>query len=164
MTVPDRIEKQILLRAPIARVFSAISRSEEFGIWFGVAFDGPFVAGRRITGTLRPTKVDTEVAKLQEPFDGMPFDVTVERIEPPRLFSFRWHPHAVEPGADYSKEPFTLVEFELSEVDGGTRLKITESGFDQVPLERRAKAFTENEGGWEHQTKLVEKYLEAYAA
>jgi uncharacterized protein YndB with AHSA1/START domain len=164
MSVPDRIEKEILIRAPIARVFSAISKSEEFGIWFGVAFDGPFVAGQRITGKMRPTKVDPEVAKLQTEFEGMSFDVTVERIEPPRLFSFRWHPYAVDPGADYSKEPFTLVEFELSDVDGGTKLKITESGFDKVPLERRAKAFTENEGGWEHQAKLVKKYVEAYAA
>jgi uncharacterized protein YndB with AHSA1/START domain len=164
MTVPDRIEKEIMLRAPIERVFKAISRSEEFGVWFGVAFDGPFVAGQRLTGKMRPTKVDPEVAKLQESFEGMPFDLTVERIEPPHLLSFLWHPYAIEPGADYSKEPFTLVTFELSEVDGGTRLKITESGFDKVPLERRAKAFTENEGGWEHQSKLVKKYLEAHAA
>lgn len=164
MSVPDRIQKEILLRAPIERVFRAISRSEEFGVWFGVAFDGPFVAGERLSGKMRPTQVDAEVAKMQEPFEGVPFDVIVERIEPPRLFSFRWHPYPVEPGGDDSKEPFTLVEFELSEVEGGTRLKITESGFDQVPLERRAKAFTENEGGWEHQTKLVAKYLEAHAA
>lgn len=164
MSIPDRIEKEIFLRAPIERVFKAISRSEEFGIWFGVAFEGPFVAGERLTGKMRPTQVDPEVAKMQESFADMPFDIIVERIEPPRRFSFRWHPYAIEPGADYSKEPSTLVEFELREVDGGTRLRITESGFDAVPLERRAKAFTENEGGWEHQSKLVKKYLEEYAA
>lgn len=164
MSVPDRIEKEVFLRAPIARVFKAISDSKEFGIWFGVAFDGPFVAGESLRGKMRPTKVDPEVAKKQESFEGMPFDMTVERIEAPLLFSFRWHPYAIEPGADYSKEPFTLVEFRLTAVDGGTRLKITESGFHGVPLERRAKAFTENEGGWEHQSKLVKKYVEAYAA
>jgi len=160
MSVPDRIEKEIFLRAPIARVFSAISNSHEFGIWFGVAFDGPFVAGERLTGKMRPTKVDAEVAKMQESFEGMPFDMTVERIEAPHLFSFRWHPYAIEPGADYSKEPFTLVEFRLTEVDGGTQLKITESGFHGVPLERRAKAFTENEGGWEHQLVLLRKFVD----
>lgn len=164
MSVPDRIEKQIFLRAPIARVFSAISNSEEFGIWFGVAFDGPFVAGERLTGKMRPTQVDPDVAKMQESFEGMPFDVIVERIEPPHLFSFRWHPYAIEPTADYSKEPSTLVEFRLTEVEGGTQLEITESGFDRVPLERRAKAFTENEGGWEHQANLVKKYVESHAA
>lgn len=164
MTTPDRIEKEILLRAPIERVFQAISRSEEFGLWFGVAFDGPFIAGQRLSGKMRPTQVDAAVAKMQEPFDGMPFDIIVERIEPPRSFSFRWHPYALEPGADDPSEPFTLVEFELSAVEGGTRLKITESGFDRVPLERRAKAFTENEGGWEHQAKLVARYLEAHGA
>lgn len=164
MSIPDRIEKQILLRAPIARVFGAISNSDEFGVWFGVAFDGPFVAGQRLSGKMRPTQVDPEVAKMQAAFEGMPFDLFVERIEPPRSFAFRWHPYAIEPGSDYSKEPTTLVEFELTEVEGGTRLKITESGFDKVPLERRAKAFTENEGGWEHQTRLIQKYVAGHAA
>jgi uncharacterized protein YndB with AHSA1/START domain len=164
MSVPDRIEKRIFVRAPIARVFSALSKAEEFGVWFGVAFDGPFVAGERVTGKMRPTQVDPEVAKMQESFEGMPFDITVERIESPHLFSFRWHPYAIEPDTDYSKEPFTLVEFRLREVEGGTELEITESGFDRVPLERRAKAFTENEGGWEHQAKLVKKYVESHAA
>jgi uncharacterized protein YndB with AHSA1/START domain len=106
--------------------------------------------------------VDPEVAKLQEPHAGKAFDFTIDRIEPERLFSFRWHPFAVEPGVDYSKEPATLVAFELAEVEGGTLLTITESGFDRIPLERRAKAFAANEGGWEHQTKLLEKYLLRY--
>jgi uncharacterized protein YndB with AHSA1/START domain len=164
MTISDRIEKEIFLRAPIDRVFSALSKSEEFGVWFGVTFDGPFVAGQKITGKMRPTQVDPEVAKLQKPFEGQAFDCTIERIEPPRLFSFRWHPYAIDPKADYSSEPFTLVVFELTEVDGGTRLKITESGFDKIPLERRAEAFTSNEGGWEHQSQLIKKYVEKYAA
>jgi Activator of Hsp90 ATPase homolog 1-like protein len=80
-----------------------------------------------------------------------------------RLFSFRWHPFAVEQGVDYSKEPATLVVFELKEVAEGTELRITESGFDRIPIERRAKAFTANEGGWEHQTKLLQKYVEREA-
>lgn len=159
MTDTDRIRKSILLRAPRERVWRAISDSKEFGTWFGVEFDGAFAPGARVTGRIVPTKVDPEVAKMQEPYTGMAFDFTVERIEPMRLFSFRWHPFAVEPGVDYSKEPMTLIVFELEEAPGGTMLTITESGFDRVPLARRAKAFTANERGWEAQTKLIEKYL-----
>ncbi len=155
----DRIEKTILLRAPRDRVWRAISDSKEFGTWFGVEFDGPFVAGKRATGRIVPTKVDPDVAKSQEPYAGMAFEFTVDRIEPMRLFSFRWHPFAVDPSVDYSSEPTTLVVFGLEEVSGSTRLTITESGFDGIPLERRAKAFTSNEQGWAAQTKLLEKYL-----
>jgi len=163
-TVADRIEKKITLRAPVSRVWRAVSDAREFGAWFGVEFDDPFTAGARVTGRIKPTQADPEVAKLQEPHAGKAFDFTIDRIEPEHLFSFRWHPFAVEPGVDYSKEPATLVVFELAEVDGGTLLTITESGFDRIPLERRAKAFAANEGGWEHQTKLIEKYLLRHAA
>jgi uncharacterized protein YndB with AHSA1/START domain len=155
----DRIEKRILLRAPRERVWRAISDAKEFGSWFGVAFDGPFTQGARLTGKITPTTVDAEVAKMQEPYAGKAFDFTVERIEPMQRISFRWHPYAVEPGVDYSKEPTTLIEFELAEAAGGILLKISESGFDQIPLARRAKAFKANEGGWEIQTHLIEKYL-----
>jgi uncharacterized protein YndB with AHSA1/START domain len=158
--VSDRIEKKVLLRAPQSRVWQAISDSQQFGIWFGVEFDGPFVAGQRLVGRIKPTQVDPEVAKMQEPYAGKAFDWFVERIEPMRLFSARWHPFAVEPGVDYSKEPTTLVAFELEEVAGGTRLTITESGFDRIPLERRAQAFASNEGGWEKQAQLIAKYVE----
>ncbi len=158
-TDTDRIKKRILLRARRARVWRAISDAKEFGSWFGVEFDGAFVPGGRITGRIVPTKVDPEVARMQEPYTGMAFDFTLERIEPMRLLSFRWHPFAVDPGVDYSKEPTTLVVFELEEVPEGTMLTITESGFDRIPLARRAKAFTANEQGWEAQTKLIEKYL-----
>lgn len=96
---------------------------------------------------------------MQEPYSGLAFDFTVERIEPMRLISFRWHPFAVEKGVDYSKEPMTLVVFELEEVRGGTMLTITESGFDRIPLSRRAQAFSANEQGWAAQTRLIEKYL-----
>jgi uncharacterized protein YndB with AHSA1/START domain len=156
----DRIEKRILLKAPLARVWSAISDSKQFGTWFGVELDGPFVAGQRITGRIVPTKVDADVAAQQKPFEGRAFDFVVDRIEPERLFSFRWHPAAIEEGVDYSKEETTLVTFELETAEGGTLLRVTESGFDKIPLARRAKAFTMNEGGWEAQTRLVRKYVE----
>jgi len=155
----DRIEKTVQLRAPLARVWRAISDAKEFGTWFGVELDGPFVAGARLAGRIVPTKVDPEVAKAQQPYAGRAFEISVDRIEPMRLLSFRWHPFAIDPKMDYSSEPTTLVAFQLEEVGGGTKLVITESGFDRIPLERRAKAFTANEQGWAAQAKLIEKYL-----
>jgi uncharacterized protein YndB with AHSA1/START domain len=160
----DRIEKRILLLAPIERVWRAISDARQFGRWFGVAFDGPFAAGARLTGRIVPTGVDAEVAKLQKPHEGKTFEIVVDRIEPMRRFSFRWHPYAVDPAVDYSQEPMTLVTFELEEQAGGTLLAFSEAGFDRIPLARRAAAFTANEGGWAKQTTLIEKYLARPAA
>jgi uncharacterized protein YndB with AHSA1/START domain len=157
---PDRIEKRMVLRAPRERVWRAISEAKQFGSWFGVEFDGEFAAGTRLTGRIAPTKVDPEVAKLQQPYVGFPFEFHIDRIEPMNVFAFRWHPSAVDRSTDYSAEPMTLVEFRLEDAANGTLLTITESGFDRIPLERRAKAFTSNEGGWTHQLKLIEKYLD----
>jgi uncharacterized protein YndB with AHSA1/START domain len=163
MTVPDKIEKQVILRAPLARVWRALSDAREFGVWFGAEFDAPFRTGTRVTGRIRPTQVDPEVARLQAPHDGTPLEITIERIEPERLFSFRWRPGVESISVD-GEELTTLVVFELREVDGGTQLRITESGFDRIPLAQRAKAFTENEGGWQHQSELIAKYLLRHAA
>ena len=155
----DRIEKKILLHAPRKRVWRAISDSTEFGSWFGVKFDGPFAPGAKMHGVIVPTTVNAEVAKAQKPYEGMPFEVTIEQMEPERLFSFRWHPFAIERGVDYSDEPTTLVVFALEEVANGVMLTVTESGFDQIPVARRTKAFTANEQGWGMQVKLIEAYL-----
>jgi uncharacterized protein YndB with AHSA1/START domain len=153
----DKIEKTTILKAPLAKVWNAISDSAAFGTWFGMTIDGPFVEGRTVSGAIAKTQVDDEIAKHQEPFVGMRCDLKIERIVPLKAFAFRWHPGA-EPdvGPD---APTTLVTFELEEVAGGTRLIITESGFEALPLERRAKAFADNEGGWEAQLGLVAKYL-----
>ena len=155
----DRIKKKIVLRATRERVWHAISDSARFGAWFGVEFDGPFVEGSWLTGRIVPTKVDPEVAKLQEPARGMQFSLLVERIETMERFAFRWHPLAIDPSHDYSQEPTTLVVFELRDVDGGILLTITESGFNRIPIARRQESFEANEQGWEHQTKLIGKYL-----
>jgi uncharacterized protein YndB with AHSA1/START domain len=155
----DRIEKKVLLKAKRARVWRALADSREFGTWFGVRFDGPFTPGTALTGVIVPTAADAEVAKAQQPYEGMRFEITVDRIEPERLFSFRWHPFAIDPNVDYSKEPTTLIVFTVDETKDGVLLTVTESGFDQIPLERRAKAFTANEGGWTLQMTLIEKYL-----
>ena len=159
---PDRIKKQVVLRVPRERVWRAISEAKRFGSWFGVELDGEFTAGTLLSGRIAPTKVDPEVAKLQQPYVGFPFEFHIERMEPMNLFSFRWHPSAADRNVDYSVEPMTLVEFRLEDVAQGTLLTITESGFDRIPLERRAKAFTSNEAGWTHQLQLIEKYLDRF--
>ena len=158
-TDTDRIEKSVVLRAPRERVWRAISDSKQFGTWFGVQFDEPFVAGASIVGKMAPTKVDAEVAKRQEAYRGHRFEFQIDQVEPMRLFSFRWHPFAMDSNVDYSNEPTTLVAFQLEEVSDGTKLTVTESGFDQIPIERRAKAFAANVGGWAAQMTLIEKYL-----
>ena len=155
----DRIEKRVLLHAPRERVWRAVSDAQQFGTWFGVRFDGAFTAGRTLTGRISPTQVDAAVAAMQKPYEGLPFAFHVERIEPMQRIAFRWHPYAVEAGIDYEKEPMTLIEFVLADAEGGILLTITESGFDRIPLARRARAFAANEGGWEAQTRLVAQYL-----
>lgn len=155
----DKIEKTVVLKAARTKVWNAIRDSQAFGTWFGMTVDGPFVAGETTKGKIAMTKVDPEVAKLQEPHVGMACDLMVETIEPETRFAFRWHPGAdpaVGPDA-----PTTLVTFELEEVAGGTKLTITETGFDALPLEKRAKAFASNEGGWQAQLGLITKYLDA---
>src|ERR1700734_2309638 len=155
----DRIEKPVVLRAPLDRVWRAISDSREFGQWFGVRIDGPFVSGTSVTATIPGTTVDEEVAELQRPHAGARATWQIVAVEPPRRFAYRWHPFAVDGGVDYGSEPTTLVEFTLSETADGVLLRIVESGFDAIPQSRRADAFEPNSGGWAKQTELVRKYL-----
>ena len=145
----DRIEKEILLRAPRARVWRALADAEDFGRWFGVALKGQiFAAGQRARGTI-----------THPGYEHLVLEVLVERVEPERLLSFRWHPYAIDPAIDYSKEPTTLVVFELQEAKGGTLLRVVESGFDKIPASRRAEAYRMNSGGWEAQMKNIEKHI-----
>jgi uncharacterized protein YndB with AHSA1/START domain len=157
--VPDRIQKQVLLHASRERVWRALTDSREFGAWFGIQFKAPFTAGATLRGVIGPTTVDPEVARQQQAYAGVPCEITVDRIEPQRLFSFRWHPGAVDPNVDYAKEPSTLVTFELADAEGGVMLTVTESGFENIPLARRAQAFSGNEHGWAMQMMLIERYL-----
>ena len=145
----DRIERKILLKAPRSRVWRALSNAEEFGNWFGVALKGKtFAAGKRVQGQI-----------TYPGYEHVVFDVVIERMEPERLISWRWHPAAVEPSIDYSKEPTTLVEFELKDVEGGTLLSVVESGFDSIPPSRRLEAFRMNSGGWDEQMKNIKKHV-----
>jgi uncharacterized protein YndB with AHSA1/START domain len=155
----DRIEKRILLRAPLDRVWRAFADSGEFGTWFGMRFAEPFRPGARMRGTMVPTQVDPETASQQKQFEGLAFEIVIESIEPKTRFAFRWHPGAVDPAVDYSAEPMTLVEFALHEVPDGVELTVTESGFDRIPLARRAQAFSGNEQGWAKVVTLIDKYV-----
>jgi uncharacterized protein YndB with AHSA1/START domain len=153
------IEKKILLRAPRSRIWRALSDSTEFGSWFGMKFDGPFAPRTTMRGVIVPTMVNAEVAAGQKKYEGTAVEITIEQMEPERLFSFRWHPYSVEPGVDYSAEPTTLVVFTLEEAAGGIMLTVTESGFDRIPLARRAKAFSANDNGWSAMVKVLEEYV-----
>jgi uncharacterized protein YndB with AHSA1/START domain len=163
-TVTDRIEKTIVLSATRARVWRALVDPAEFGDWFGMRFEDAFVPGARVRATIVGTSADPEVAKMQETHKGVRFDIFIERIEPQRLFSFRWHPGAVDPAIDYSKEPTTLVEFTLEDAPEGIRLTVTESGFDRIPLARREAAFAQNEQGWGIVITLIDKHLALHAS
>jgi uncharacterized protein YndB with AHSA1/START domain len=155
----DQIEREVVLRAPLERVWRAISDADEFGLWFGVRFEGPFVAGTSVTGVITPTTVDEDVARAQAPHAGKSDTWQIVSVEPQRRLAFRWHPYAVESGTDYSQEPTTLVEFTLTETNDGVLLRIVESGFDKIPAERRASALEHNSEGWAAQTELVRKHL-----
>lgn len=171
MSTTDRIEKQITLRAPVARVWRAITDAREFGRWFGVTLAGEFAPGRRLTGTFDGTldeaaiiahqaKLGVRPSKIRPPAPDAVF-CTVERLEPMRLFSFRWIPYGIDAEADPAHEPTTLVEFHLAPVADGTLLTIIESGFDQVPAHRRERAFRMNDGGWAAQAANVQRHVEA---
>ncbi len=144
----DTVEKTVTLNAPLDRVWQAISDHEQFGAWFRVAIDGPFVAGQPSTGHMTIPG-----------YEHIRWDVTIVAVEPPRLFSFTWHPYALDPAVDYSAETPTLVEFRLAPDGGGTRLIITESGFDAIPAGRRAEAFRMNGNGWTQQIEQIRAHV-----
>ena len=144
----DRIEKRIELKAPISRVWRALTDYREFGQWFHVKLEGPFVPGQVSRGQI-----------THPGYEHVKWEAVVQQMEPERLFSFTWHPYAVDPNVDYSEETPTLVEFRLEETAGGTLLLLTESGFDKIPANRRLEAFRRNDGGWEQQMKNIESHV-----
>lgn len=149
MTSTDRIERSVTLKAPVARVWRALSNAEEFGNWFGVNLKGKVMkAGSQLQGHVTYPK-----------YEHLIWNVVIERMEPNRSLSWRWHPAAIDANVDYSSEPTTLVEFELKEVQGGTLLTVVESGFDALPPHRRLDAFRMNSNGWDTQMRNVEKHV-----
>ena len=147
-----RIEKRIEVKAPVARVWRAISDYREFGQWFKVKIDGPFVPGQISTGQI-----------TYPGYEHLKWEAVVQKMDPERLFSFTWHPSAIDPKVDYSKEPSTLVEFRLEKIATGTLLVVTESGFDKLPANRMLEAFRGNESGWTQQMKNIESHVATMA-
>jgi uncharacterized protein YndB with AHSA1/START domain len=145
----DRIEKTIELKATVARVWRALTDYHEFGQWFRVRLEGPFVPGQVARGNI-----------LHPGYEHLRWEAMVQRMEPERLFSFTWHPYAIDPNEDYSGEPPTLVEFTLENIASGTRLRIVESGFDKLPAKRRDEAFRMNDRGWSGQSENIARHVE----
>jgi len=144
----NRIEKSIELKAPVSRVWRALTDHNEFGEWFRVKLDGPFVPGQISRGHI-----------TYPGYEQVKWEAVVQKMEPERLFSFTWHPYAVDPKIDYSREPPTLVEFRLEKTPTGTLLLLTESGFEKIPADRRLDAFRMNDGGWTEQMKNIEGHV-----
>jgi uncharacterized protein YndB with AHSA1/START domain len=144
----DRIEKGVELKAPVSRVWRALTDHHEFGSWFRVKLDGPFVPGRTVRGQI-----------TYPGYEHLKWEAVVQKMEPERLFSFTWHPYAVDPNQDYSSEVPTLVEFTLEKIAAGTLLRVVESGFDKLPDKRRLEAFRMNEGGWSEQMKNIAQHV-----
>ena|SRR5436190_15998231 len=147
-TSSDRIQKEIVLRAPRARVWKALTDSKEFGTWFGVRMNGAFDVGSKVKGQI-----------TIKGYEHVSMEIDIVSLEPQTYFAYRWHPYAIDPKVDYSGETPTLVEFRLSDADGGTRLTIVESGFDKLPAARRSEAFRMNDGGWTGQLQNIERHV-----
>lgn len=145
----DRIEQRIDLQTPIERVWRALTDHDEFGQWFGVSLEAPFVPGAKTRGHLT-------IAGLEH----VPWEAEIVAMKKPSYFSYRWHPYAIDPHVDYSGEEPTLVEFHLEEVEGGTRLTVVESGFERLPAERMPEAMRKNEGGWAQQVQNIKGHVE----
>ena len=145
----DRIERTIDLKAPVERVWRAITDHEEFGTWFRVRLDGPFAPGAPATGRV-----------TYPGYEHVVWRAVVREMIPPRLFSFTWHPYGIDQAKDYSKEPPTLVEFRLERKGEGTLLTLTESGFSKIPAERRLEAFRMNDRGWATQMEDIQRHVE----
>ena len=144
----NSIEKHVEIQAPVSRVWQALTDHREFGEWFRVKLDGPFAAGQVSRGHI-----------TYPGYEHLKWEVMIREMVAERLFSFTWHPYAIDPDIDYSSEPTTLVEFRLEPKDGGTLLVVTESGFDAIPKERRFEAYRMNEGGWAEQMKNIETHV-----
>jgi uncharacterized protein YndB with AHSA1/START domain len=144
----DYIEKRIELKVPVSRVWRALTDYREFGEWFRVKLEGSFATGKISRGQV-----------TYPGYEHLEWEAVVQKMEPEKLFSLTWHPYAIDPKKDYSKEPSTLVEFKLEKTTSGTLLIVTESGFDKIPSDRRLEAFRVNDGGWTVQMKNIENHV-----
>ena len=145
----DSIKKVVEIAAPVERVWRALADYREFGSWFGVALETPFIVGQVSRGYI-----------TNPGYENLLMEMLITRLDPPRVLEYTWHPYAVETGVDYSAEEPTLVVFTLEPTPSGTRLTLVESGFDRLPAHRRADAVRMNDGGWEHQMGAIREHVE----
>lgn len=148
--MPNHIESDVVIDAPIDQVWHAVANNAGISGWFGTRFDDPFVAGQTAHGTV-----------VYPGYEGLKLEIDIEQIREPELFSFRWHSHAADPEQDYSAEPKNLVEFRLRPADGGTRVTVRESGFDAMPADRAADAYAAHTEGWPMQLGKLAEHLTA---
>ena len=144
----DRIEKVVDLKAPVSRVWRALTDHEEFGKWFRVRLDGPFEVGVTTTGNI-----------TYPGHEHMKWESVTEQMEPERLFVFSWPPSAVDPETSYGEDAKVIVEFRLQPIESGTRLTITETGFLQFPESKRLEVLRSNQEGWDIQAKNVAAHV-----
>jgi uncharacterized protein YndB with AHSA1/START domain len=148
IVMKNRIEKRIELKASVSRVWSALTDHQKFGEWFRVKLEGPFIPGQVSRGQI-----------TYPGYEHIKWEAVIKKMEPEHLFSFSWHPYAIDPKIDYSNEPATLIEFTLEKIPDGTLLTLIESGFENIPSHRQFEAFRMNDNGWTEQMKNIEKYV-----
>jgi uncharacterized protein YndB with AHSA1/START domain len=156
----DRIEKIVVIRAPLERVWKALTDSQEFGRWFGARFEGPFVAGRSVRAVIAPREHATPEELSGHPYLGKPMVFQVERLDPPHRFSYRWQPLEVRTDLEVVEGPSTLVEFTLEQTKDGTRLTVLETGFSEIPATHRRSVYDSHEGGWSVQAQRIREHIE----
>jgi uncharacterized protein YndB with AHSA1/START domain len=147
MTIAElsRIDRTIEIKAPPERVWRALTNAKELSAWFQVTIEGDIVAGGEVW--------------MQH--KGQRFRVRFVELTPPTRFVWQWHPGAVDPNVDYSREPRTTVTFTLEPSESGTRLSVAETGFNEISLARRSKVYGDNNQGWAEVLLWLLKYVEA---
>jgi uncharacterized protein YndB with AHSA1/START domain len=147
----NRIDRTIEVNAPPDRVWRVLTTAKDLAAWFEMKVEGEIAPGAEVWMTT-----------TNPAYAGQRFVVRVTEMTPPRRFAWQWHPGAIDPAVDYSKEPWTTVTFTLEPSAGGTRLSVAETGFNDVSLARRAKVFTDNSQGWTEVIVWIQKYAEAH--
>lgn len=151
MSTQDKLVKVVDIKAPVSRVWQALTDHRQFGEWFRVDLNEPFAPGSRSTGlTLYPG------------YEGHEWLAVIETMEPETLFAFHWNHEDIEPGVPLAQQPTTRVEFRLEDTGSGTRLTITETGFAALPEHKRVEAIRLNTQGWDIQAKNISDYVDAH--
>lgn len=145
----DRIEKTVDLKAPVSRVWRALTDHREFGTWFRAALDGPFALGKA-----------TRARSTYPGCEHIQWEMRVTQMEPERVFAFTSGVYGMDPGDERANDPPTTTTFTLEPIAGGTRLRMVESGYDKFPPGRRIAAWRGNDSGWDIQMGNIARHVE----